>query len=57
MGATKEVLEILDGIQKKTTIEELISELDKNNKYALIRRIAPNQLKYFIEKHNKKYEV
>lgn len=55
MGALKDILEILEQMERKVTAMELLDEVIKKDKFASMRRLSEKQLRYFLDEHNKKY--
>ena len=55
MGALKDILEILEQMNRKVTAMELLDEVIKKDKFASMQRLTEKQLRYFLDEHNKKY--
>lgn len=55
MGELKDVLEMLKQMDRKVSAMDLLDEAIKEDKFKSLRRISPEQLRYFLDEHNKKY--
>ena len=55
MGATTDILEILNQINHKTTIRELLDKVVDAGKYESMKRMGPDAIQIFVDRHNEKY--
>ena len=56
MGATGDILEILNQIKHETSARELLDKVIENDKFESMRRINPKTLRSLIDRHNEKYK-
>ena len=55
MGELKDALEMLKQMDRKVSAMDLLDEAIKKDKFKSLQRISSEQLRYFLDKHNKKY--
>ena len=55
MGVTTDILEILNQINHKTTIRELLDKVVDAGKYESMKRMGPDAIQIFVDRHNEKY--